>query len=154
MTTTLANLAEKQVELRNQVKLIAQENVQPALKQAFEELQSVIPNLEAIRWQQYTPHFNDGEACEFGLHGVYYKLQDKTEGGDNGDGYEYISTYGKYNPQTGLNDEGLNKTQVDSLNTFSKNLCDIEEMLQVAFDDHAEVTLLATSIEVEEYSHD
>lgn len=34
----------------------------------FVELFKQAPNLESIGWTQYTPYFNDGDTCEFGVH--------------------------------------------------------------------------------------
>ena len=32
---------------------------------AFKEIFDAHPNVAAVRWTQYAPHFNDGEACVF-----------------------------------------------------------------------------------------
>jgi hypothetical protein len=53
------------------------------------------PSIEAIRWRQYTPYFNDGEACIFGVADVYFRLA----GGDPQDGdYEdgFLSIHCNY----------------------------------------------------------
>lgn len=46
------------------------------------------PEVEAVRWTQDTPSFNDGDPCEFGTNEFYVKLVDgdDTEG-ENEDGY-------------------------------------------------------------------
>jgi len=146
--TTLTNLAKKQEDIRNQVKLLAQESVKPALKEAFEELKKSTPNLTAIRWQQFTPHFNDGEACEFSVYSPDFQF-----GVD--EDFDGFSTWeGYFDKVTGLDKRGFTKAQAEVFVEFSKNLSNIEEMLHVAFDDHAQVTVTADSIEVEEYEHD
>ncbi|UDL15302.1 hypothetical protein SEA_KUDEFRE_73 [Gordonia phage Kudefre] len=34
------------------------------------------PEVEAVRWEQYTPYFNDGDACEFGVREASLKFAD------------------------------------------------------------------------------
>lgn len=38
-----------------------------ALKEAFSEFFEMHPGVRAIVWTQYTPHFNDGDACTFSV---------------------------------------------------------------------------------------
>lgn len=51
--------AEKQVPQR------PKEELAPLLAAVIED-----PLVAGVRWRQYTPYFNDGEPCVFGLHGV------------------------------------------------------------------------------------
>lgn len=37
-------------------------------KSAFAEFFDKWPQVHSVWWTQYTPHFNDGEPCEFGVH--------------------------------------------------------------------------------------
>lgn len=30
------------------------------------------PDIKLITWEQYTPYFNDGDACQFGVYGLLY----------------------------------------------------------------------------------
>lgn len=55
-----------------------------------------VPGVEAVRWNQYTPYFNDGEACVFSIYSAYVKVSgdEDEEAGDYGDGYR--STYDLY----------------------------------------------------------
>lgn len=46
--------------------------------------------VEAVRWRQYTPYFNDGEACEFRIYGADAKFVGIDEGGDDEDGWHEI----------------------------------------------------------------
>jgi hypothetical protein len=43
--------------------------------------------VEAVRWTQYTPYFNDGDPCEFGVHEPYVKITGLDDEGDYGDGF-------------------------------------------------------------------
>jgi hypothetical protein len=143
---SLTNLAKKQKDLQEQVRAMAQENVAPALRQALVDLKAAVPQLVGVRWFQYTPYFNDGDECVFGLHGAEFSV-----GGD----YEYLSTWKDYfDKATGLDKNGLTTKQVETLLDFESNLGSIEEMLKIAFGDHAQVTLTSDGIETEEYEHD
>lgn len=53
------------------------------------------PEVESVRWEQYTPYFNDGDVCEFGIGDVYIKFIGQDSGGDRDDGF---SSNGKSYP--------------------------------------------------------
>lgn len=38
------------------------------IEQAFKDFFATNPEVSAIYWQQYTPYFNDGDICEFGVY--------------------------------------------------------------------------------------
>jgi hypothetical protein len=48
---------------------------QAALTKGFNDIFNLHPEIKAIAWCQYTPYFNDGEACEFGIHDIYYTTE-------------------------------------------------------------------------------
>lgn len=56
--------------------------------------------IDSIRWDQYTPYFNDGEPCEFGTGEPRFRLtgtDEDSEDGDYEDGYhESLYRYGKH----------------------------------------------------------
>lgn len=101
-----------------------------AVKAYLKEYFDNHPDVYGIKWTQYTPHFNDGDACVFGLHTVSAFPTKKNF--DDNDDYEF-ECYGE-EPETTLNQ--------------------IEDILEVVFGDHAEVRATRDSIEVEEYEHD
>ncbi len=71
------------------------------------------PDVIGIRWTQYTPHFNDGEACVFGVNeleflfspdsGIAKKAKAKSSVFDLGDGWlsGYGSAAAKFHPVFG-----------------------------------------------------
>jgi hypothetical protein len=143
---SIGKLATETQKIEEQIKKLAQEKVKPVLKEAFGELKAIVPTLEAIKWQQFTPHFNDGDTCEFSLQCTYFKFTGVTnEDSEDGDGY--VDSY-----STG--DLDLTKVQQEALDEFEVELSGIEVLLKDAFGDHAEVYLDSEGIEVEEYSHD
>lgn len=44
-----------------------QAKAKTALSLEFKNFFKKYPEIEAIKWSQYTPYFNDGEPCEFGV---------------------------------------------------------------------------------------
>lgn len=37
------------------------------ISEAFKEMFDTYPELESYKWAQYTPYFNDGDECKFGV---------------------------------------------------------------------------------------
>jgi len=81
--TILNELKKEHKSLQDQINALnkqMQENSKELMKEAFrdffEKYQGVVDN---VFWTQYTPHFNDGEACEFSVHDVFIALKDDEE---------------------------------------------------------------------------
>lgn len=58
-----------------------------------------VDGIEAVRWQQYTPYFNDGDTCEFSIYEPRVKLSEEfgpidEDSSDYGD--DYLTTYNLY----------------------------------------------------------
>lgn len=68
------------------------ENSKELMKEAFRGfLEKYDEVVESIFWTQYTPHFNDGEACEFGVNDVHILLKNDEDACD----YEGSDLYDK-----------------------------------------------------------
>lgn len=120
------------------------------------------PKVEAIRWQQYTPYFNDGDACEFRVGESYVKLVGHDEGGDYDDGFlnsyddtlrEYIGTP-EYKWRNEPAKPGSDPSLAEVFKAFVIENGSFDNMLLDAFGDHAKVTVTKEQIEVEFYEHD
>jgi hypothetical protein len=116
----------------------AQAQIKPALQEALKDLQNAVPDVEAVRWQQYTPYFNDGDTCEFSVHDPEVKFK--------GDA-DFTSSWD-------LDSDKLSKTQLEVIGNFGEELRDAEDALKAAFGDHAQVTVDPSGIETEAYEHD
>lgn len=107
----------------------------PAVKAFLKDYFDQHPEVYGIKWAQYTPYFNDGEPCVFGLSDIYiFKTQEAFESEDDmydNDGAE--ACYGE-EPEASLSE--------------------VEDLLQAAFGDHAQVCVTREKIDVEEYQHD
>jgi len=100
------------------------------------------PELKAIRWKQYTPYFNDGDECVFGLREVYYRVEGTPkDAGDYEDGYLSPSWDAKKRTplETAVHDFEIGRDR---------------DIYRVCFDDHVEVTATRDGVTVEEYEHD
>ncbi|MBV1848517.1 hypothetical protein [Catellatospora tritici] len=116
-------------------------------------------------WRQFTPYFNDGEPCVFGLSDFWVRTTGDTEVTDLGllEVGEYAGTHPtlgghaaeshgwQYGPYRGDQPERYHRARAlaDALhgNEFADVLLD-------AFGDHAEVTVRRTNISVEFYDHE
>lgn len=120
-----------------------------ALKVAFAELFAAHPSLKSVKWQQYTPYFNDGEPCEFGVHEFYSSIEGVvSKHGEHADGGEgYVSPWD-------LEGEAKEKAApiLDAVCELSR-LIPADVML-ASFGDHVEVVATRDGFQVDEYSHD
>ncbi|MBB3752417.1 hypothetical protein FHT44_004929 [Mycolicibacterium sp. BK634] len=113
------------------------------------------PQVEAVRWSQFTPSFNDGDPCVFSLGEFYVKLTDgDEEGGENEDGF-----YGEYDINEHFSTEDAS---YDSDNNHPiAEILDKElgwqtaerfdDVLESAFGDPAEITATREGFHVEFY---
>ena len=114
------------------------------------------PNVEAVRWYQYTPYFNDGDACIFHTGECYVKLVDgDPEAGDYEDGFvgsyelaDWDRKLRKYTPKPGL------EQLYPAFDELADSLDHFEEFLHDSFGDPAEVTATTDGFSVEFYDHD
>lgn len=146
-----------------------------AAKDIMSLLQSLMkenPLLIGMRWQQYTPSFNDGDVCEFGVHGPEFKFADSVnpqEAAKDKEDEDYYDEswvdggdYGSldndwFNEKADI----LNHKEVSALKkavkaaekVFSK-LEEMDSQLQTMFGDGYQITVTADGVETEEYGHD
>jgi len=69
--TELSNIVKKKGEIQTQALAL--------LKSTLKQLLIDIPEIEAVRWNQYIPGFNDGEPCEFSINAMQIKMQSVSE---------------------------------------------------------------------------
>lgn len=112
---------------------------QELLKQHFAAFFEAHPAVQAIRWTQYTPYFNDGDACTFGVHDFCYKEGGPTvfDGKDDDDDWE--DGYG----------------QTSSTRAAVRELLESvpEDVMLAIFGDHVQITATRAGFDVAEYEH-
>ena len=138
----LTKLNERRLEIANESKEI----LFVGLKQFMVDN----PEIEAIRWTQYIPWFNDGEPCLFAVNEIKFSTEKTVENdeGDYEDGFVYD------NESNDSDDNYVTETTYQNFETLSEILHDSEDSLQYAFGDHVQVTVTKDGIDVEEYEHD
>lgn len=110
-----------------------------ALKASFVEFFAAHPEVAAIRWRQYTPYFNDGEACYFSVCEPEIKLTTSDETIDLWDAQKRISS--------ALYDDAKKLTNIIQSSSM-------ESVLEAMFGDHSEVTVYPDRITVEACDHE
>lgn len=123
--------------------------------EAVNELFDKHEELMGIRWRQYTPYFNDGSPCTFGVGELFITTRpvseledldeddDEVDMGDYGDGF--VSPY--YLKE--------NKVLYEDLCSLEGFMVNIEDCLEGMFDDHVIVTIeRGKDPYTEEYYHD
>lgn len=107
----------------------------------------------SFSWKQYTPHWADGETCEFSAHTEYIQLRttddSEEEDFDKSNLFDYSKDYKTKTLKASLTPrEAAGKDVLELLDNFD------EDSLQTMFGDHAKVIVTKGGVEVEEYSHD
>lgn len=177
---TTKTVDEKKLKLRLKRVDELRAELKTAEKSAAKDIMSLLkllmknnPLLLGMRWNQYTPHFNDGDACEFGVHGPYFKFVDSVnpeEKDENGevddsqfsDSWLEAGQFGELNNKWFdekadiLNHKeitALKKTVNEATEVFDK-LSFMEVELKDMFGDGYQITVTADGIESEDYGHD
>ncbi len=146
-------LINEQKALRTKFQSEAQTMFKESLKDFFE----LNPGVNAIRWTQYTPYFNDGDPCIFHVNDVYF-TNAKDEQLDE------VSTWGEYEGDdesvwaewhvTYLSGkEGVNAKSCDFIAGIIGS-SEMEDIMEQMFGDHVCVTVTRNGIDIDEYEHD
>jgi len=120
-----------------------------------------LPRVEALRWRQATPYFNDGDPCEFTVHEPCVKLsglntdEDGDEYGDYEDGFVSGWELGYYAEKKSFGFEELPRELIDELKKAlgSWGKLYAEEVCKRNFGDHATVTATTAGFEIEYFEH-
>ncbi len=117
-----------------------------------------LPHVEAVRWEQYTPYFNDGEACVFSIYYVTVRLDVSDD--------EFLHDMDLYTPGEGATwkerfdnavyeYEGVDTTEIYSkLVALNDEVDHHDQILLEKFGDPAQVTYDGNEFDVEFYEHD
>ncbi|MGW9170118.1 hypothetical protein [Streptomyces decoyicus] len=133
------------------------------------------PSIVEFGWQQYTPYFNDGDTCEFSVHGLWVKTTAEQELEEEGTeefghwdleaewghpslgkrNYEWVGEWPD-RKRIDLGYEGPDEARYDRVQALDSALqgAHFENALLAKFGDHARVTVQKDGIDVEFYSHD
>jgi len=135
-----------------------QERMQEVFKDAFKQFFADNPEVYCVTWRQYTPYFNDGEACTFRCCAEYAAFTNATDytnvrygeyEGEDERVWVYDRDYGDHNSE--LMPQGISV----NANQFCKLLSKIDEdVFLQTFGDHCIVYATRDGFETTEYAHD
>lgn len=121
----------------------------------IEELDKILdfPGVESVRWEQYTPYFNDGEACEFSVYELRVKFADDDESGDYEDGYLSAWEMSIWDRES---EEIYAKERYAGIYELLRGFltAHFEDVLREHFGDPAQVTATKQGFDREFYDHD
>lgn len=115
------------------------------LRQSFMTFFEKYPLITELSWRQYTPYFNDGEACVFSVH--TYSIEFKLDGEEerlNVDDYIYDDNF----------PAPLKTTVKSAYKELANALEAVEDVLQAVFGDHAEIIVNREEVRVESCDHE
>lgn len=124
--------------------------VQHAPEKLIEVLDALVglKEVDSVRWEQYTPYFNDGDPCYFSIGEIRVKFVDTNEDEDNeGD-------YGDYYLCSYELDEITFPEVERCLSALYKEIDHHEVVIHDKFGDPAQVTYNGEKFVVEHYDHD
>ncbi len=160
----LKNVFEKMnneiAALKQKISDAARPYLEKMLQHYFDENEEI----KEIFWTQYTPYFNDGEACEFSVNEVCFILHADEEPCDYEGTYlwrkETLEKHGKDDPILEAYGQQRYLELREVRNELNKSISYIEdEVLQVLFGDHVRISANKNDegkvkIEIDEYNHD
>ena len=112
------------------------------MKVEFKSFFANNPAIKGITWVQFTPHFNDGDPCCFGVNEFCPVYQDEeVEALKEGEtSYYDLEGQSENNP---------------NLAEFIKSLTKLpDEIFETAFGDHAQIVATSEGFHVSEWDHD
>jgi hypothetical protein len=153
-----------------------------ALNASFKDFFEKHPEATSIVWVQYTPYFNDGDACTFGVRDMELRVDSSKMEEDvrvklENDGHDFDGGYGYGDAcaskiisafEDNESNQRYKRRGVTTLRDLTANeqllLTDFDELisachqipdvLEMVFGDHMEITATADGFQVEEWSHD
>lgn len=141
---TLTELKTLKSELDAKLK----EGAKNAIGEEFKAFFEKHPEIKSVKWQQYTPHFDDGDPCVFGVREP-----------DESDDIELVSgeTAPEYRSSAKLDGGPAYAAFTEKIRPAFADLRFVnamDEAYEAAFGDGVEVIATREGFEVNEYDHD
>jgi len=162
MTSAIQDVIDAIANLDKQIEAIGVDAIKPVADQVF----AAIPSATAIGWTQYTPYFNDGEACVFGVNGpdICTKMISVNDDGEviteEGEALDYLDDYfdGTFSLAYDKfpNDDVQRKAMQAELDDAFAPMAGIpDEIMRRVFGDGVRVIIFRNgTVKVDEYDHD
>lgn len=146
---------------------ILKEKAEPAFRRMFDQYFEAHPTVTAVRFTAYTPYFNDGETCEFGVNSVTlqtnevvmkpkYVKKPRPKKGNWDSGYDWVEEGEEPVPQDEWLDEYTSKpaSAKFQMPQLQRALEQLQDMIEEVYGDHNQFTITREGIEVEDYQHE
>lgn len=161
MDEFIKEIKQKKAEiakLQNDLQKQSEELFDDFFKKVFEKNS----DLESISWVQYTPYFNDGDACFFSANIDYLDINGECEDGANWINPKNIISWGKFNSQTKVYEGRIDQDNPHYNKSLAETVDKVKDFLslfdnqfyQTKFGDHTRVILTPQGSKTEEYEHD
>lgn len=135
MTNAFDKLAEARAAYKAECKKVGKF----AITELFADFFRQFPEVKALAWSQYTPHFNDGDPCTFRVNDIgriWFSGEDADEDG--------VDSY----------DDAVTDAVRKVLRKIDYVLSHNEDALAEMFGDGYLVKVSRDGLEIEEYDHD
>ena len=152
------NAIEKLVAEYEKAKAELQTKMKDGFKVLFKQFFEENPEVTFVGWNQYTPYFNDGEACVFGCNAGYAFATNASDcseikygeySGEDENVWICDPDYGDYN------EEKIPETVEENMKALRSTLGKIpDEIYLELFGDHSSVYASKDGFDVEDYEHD
>jgi hypothetical protein len=121
--------------------------------------------IDGIVWTQYTPHFNDGEPCEFNVNSptvIFAGIENVDNPYDHPFGLECWGNWDQiqdptvvyYAPRELLSDYDVDEDKFKEIMQFAEFIQKQEDLMRATFGDGFFIKVSANSVEVIDYDHD
>lgn len=171
MSTKFDELTRLMNELQKKIETTGRE----ALIEVFQEVFLKHPIINAISWTQYSPYFNDGDECVFGVNEFHVKVlvenitdellrkeilrnhEDEDEEDDYVDAMERLTPDSWYvksgeRPVRELTQE--DKVLIADVMELQRNCDMVSDIMRAVFGNHVQVTVTKDGFDIQEYDHD
>lgn len=152
---------------KEQYDKICLDSGQDVIHEILDEAVKSFEGIEAVRWRQYTPYFDDGNACIFGLQQVLikptesfaseiFKGKERSQDGDDADeGFVSEWNLGHYDKSIDsyVMTEAATRL-VAFLEKLEARMREEEHLLEKVFGDHTQITYRKGDFFIEECEHD
>lgn len=131
-------------ELKSEFDRLVEETGRPLFVELMQPIFEKFPEIEAVRWNQYVPGFNDGDPCVFSVSEPEVsfvdkagdQVDDRTDEEREEDGDEEVGWHGAWSERV-KNVKGLRNRIEDAC----EELQELEDVCEKVFDSNAQITI-------------
>ena len=156
LETVITDFEKISVEFEKQKKE-ASEKFKIAFEAFFKDFLKLVPSVKSVSWSQYTPYFNDGDSCTFGVNEptFYNFIVDEDYNEDDEDDEKDKNQWALDSWQLGDYVKfGISEPESKLMEFLSATIQENEIFMKEIFGDHIKIILTSNGIEEVEYDHD